>query len=915
MKYPKVWTHGDDCGAGRGGPSPERGGLLGRSGEVAELRAALTGHRQVTVTGAAGVGKSRLALAVAAPPGTGPWRTVVRVRWHDGVPVGPGALTARVTRALTAATGVPPEAEAEAEAEAGADTGLERASCPSPDRGRDTGRDTGPGAGAASRADTGAGARTGRAPDTDASTGTGSDTGTSAGTGDVLAAALAATARGRLLLVLDDVDPVRVECAGLVQRLLMDVPALRVLVTARRALGLGDERVLRLSPLAVDPCAGAPGPAPAVALFLARAPGGAEWDEAGLADVTRVCRMLEGVPLAIELAAGQVGGRTVRELAARLEADQCWLTGPGPLLRRHRSLRASIGAVHALCEPAARKVWRRASVFAGAFSESAAVHLCAGDGVEPEEVPACLALLGAKGVLRVIGEPGAVRVPRYRMARAARDFGAERLRGAGESPDLLTRHAIHYRGVAAVAETLWHTGLQRQAVQIVLDEHDDLMAVARGGRPAPSAPARRRGGPDATPEPDRGPVPSEHEDPPDRPSHPKSSHHLDHLGDPNHPDRPDPADQTGPADRWTQPGSSAQPQTDTSYTLDDPAASDRPDHSDHPGSPNSPQGPDGRAHPDGPDRPDTSDRSARSDHAEPPCETACPAWPHRHSHGADDPEPALPSAFSVPAAQIERTEAAVESVLHLWFWWAVHGRGTEGGALLLGLLPRLPSASPLVARGRGLAAWLVAAHDPRTAHRLVELVWPAAVLAGDDALVGRVAHVQGTLAWQRRDLEAAARYYRLAADTVPERAYGGPPPSVSLAALSVVEAHTSPEAAVRTAERALARPTGCDDLWSAALAQYARAFAEHRAGRSGRAGHRTRRALARLAREPGAAPQARHALRLLLDHIESGEGTGPAGRFPDGSHTPPDFRRRPFVPMPRAGPPSAQTAEDGAGRS
>ncbi|MFJ6102297.1 ATP-binding protein [Streptomyces sp. NPDC092359] len=874
MKYPKVWTHGDDCGDGPGGPPPERGGLLGRSGEVAELRAALAGHRQVTVTGAAGVGKSRLALAVAAPPGSGPWRAMVRVRWHDGVPAGPGALTARVTRALTAAAGAPPGTDADADADANADADL--ASC----------------------------------------------TGTGTGPGDVLAAALAATARGRLLLVLDDVDPVRVECAGLVQRLLMGVPALHVLVTARRALGLGDERVLRLAPLAVDPSAGAPGPAPAVALFLARVRGGAEWDEAGLVDVTRVCRLLEGVPLAIELAAGQVGGRTVRELAARLETDQCWLTGPGPVLRRHRSLRASISAVHALCEPAARKVWRRASVFAGAFSEAAAVQLCAGEGVEPEQVPACLALLGAKGVLQAIGEPGSVRVPRYRMARAARDFGAERLRGAGESPDLLTRHAIHYRGVAAVAETLWHTGLQRQAVQIVLDEHEDLMTVARGGWPAPSAPARRRGRPDADPDPDRGPGPPDHEDPSDRPNHPKPSRnpdhleHLDHLDDPDHPEHPhhpDPsAQREPPAHHPTQPDSPAP--ADISYELNGPAPSDHPDP---PGSPISPEGtdrPDGRAHPDGPD---AFDRSDPPDRSEPPCAPATPAWPRHRPHGAD-PEPTLPSVFSVPTGptvHIERTEAAVESVLHLWFWWAVHGHDAEGGALLLGLLPRLPADSPLVARGRGLAAWLVAAHDPGTAHRLVELVWPAAVLTGDDALVGRVAHVQGTLAWQRRDLEAAARYYRLAADTVPERAYGGPPPSVSLAALSVVEAHTSPEAAVRTAERALARPTGCDDLWSAALAQYARAFAEHRAGRSGRAGHRTRRALARLAEEPGAAPQARHALGHLLDHIESGQASGPAGQLPDGSRTPPGFRRRPFVPMPRAGTPSARTVEDGAGRS
>ncbi|MFG3345883.1 ATP-binding protein [Streptomyces sp. NPDC048018] len=655
------------------------GGLVGRGRELAELRAALGTHRLVCVTGAAGVGKSRLAVAVATSPAEGAGQATVRVRWHDAVPVGPRALSARVARALTAAAGAPPGTH---------------------------------------------------------------------GT-DVAAAACAVAGTDGLLLVLDDIDPVHTECVGLVQRLLPAVPGLRVLVTARRPLGLGDERVLPLAPLAVEPPADGTGPAAAVALLLSAAGGGAPVAEADLPELTRVCRLLEGVPLAIELAAGQLGDRTVRDLAARLEVDQCWLAGRGPVLRRHRSLRAALGAVHALCAPVVRRVWQRAGAFAGSFTEAAAVFVCAGAGVEPDQVPSCLALLCAVGVLEALGEPGGLRLPRYRMARAARDFGAERCEQAGEMPSALARHAVHYRGVAAVAETLWHMGLQRQAARVVMDEHDDLMALvhrATAPRPLPASACARA---------------------------------------------------TGSAE------------------------------------------------------------------------------------GGD------------------AAEAALETVLHLWFWWAAYERGAEGSALLLRLLPLLPADSPLVPRSRWLAAWLTAAHDPATARHQLELAWPAAVMAGDDALVGRIAHVHGTLAWQRRDLDAAAAYYRQAADCIPGAASGGPPPGVSLAALAVVQSHTAPDTAVRTAHHALAQEGNRDDPWAAALAHYACAFADHRAGRAGRAWVRAHHALTRLAAHPEEAPQPRTALQRLIDHLEQTHfDAGPPTRTP-----------RPSVPPPRstAKPPAEET--------
>ncbi|MGW0992213.1 ATP-binding protein [Streptomyces sp. NPDC002520] len=636
-----VWASGEGASAaGRRGT----GGLIGRGQETTALREGLARGRLVTVTGAAGVGKSGLAASVAVPGPGGPWGRVIHVPC-PGAPAATGTLAARVAEALT---GHRPDGDDETTAR------LVPAADPSP-------RPT--------------------------------------------------------LLFLDDADPVRTECAGLVQRLLMEAPGLRVLVTCRQALGLGDERVVRLAPLGAEPAA---------ELFLARAravvPGfRAERDE--LACVTRICRLVEGLPLAVELAAAQLArDPSVHALAERLEHGQCWLAAPGPALRRHRSLRSAVGAAHLLLDRPARVVWSRSSVFAGAFTEPTAAYLCSGAGVAPHQVSACLARLAAAGVLETVGESGGVRPPRYRMTRAARDFGAERLRAAGEFPVALERHVLHCRRLAEVAEDLWNTGNQRQAARLVQDEEEDLTALVESVLARPDAPA-------------------------------------------------------------------------------------------------------------------------------------------------------------------EHVAAALGAVVDLWFWWAVHGHAEEGRAHLARLLPRHTADDPLAARARWLAAWLHAPGDLATARTLLGEVWPAAVLAGDDALIGRVAHVQGLLAWEQGDARTAVECLRQAADIVPVYAPGGPAASVSLAALAIVQAPLAPGAARRSARRALAHPGVREDAWATALARYARACVDHHQGHSGRARHRAGRALAALdtgAVLPGVLrtpdvpdmPQVRAALRRLLADIESGTRTG-----------------------------------------
>ncbi|MFF0203236.1 ATP-binding protein [Streptomyces sp. NPDC005017] len=649
------------CADGPDGPpacDARPGDLVGRDGETARLRELLAAHRLVTVTGPAGVGKSALARAVRAALSGGPGCRTVRVRPPGGATAPAGALAAELVRSL----------------------------------------------------------RTHLAPDGVRVPGTGA---VRAPTPADVARALRAAARGgRTLILLDDVDPVHTECAGLVQRLLMDVPEARVLVTSRAALGLGEERVLRLAPLRTDARDSEDGRSPAVRLFLERARGGGPFD---LSAVREVCRLLEGVPLAIELAAGQTGRHSVAELARLLRRHQCWLSGGRPgAPRRHRSLRSAIGSAYALHERPVRVVWARAAVFSGSFTEAAAVFLCAGGGVAPHQVPGALARLAAIGVLRTEGDPGAVHGPRYRMAAAARDFGRERLRAAGEFPVAVERLVTHARRVAEVAENLWGAGSQRQAVRLLAEEQDDLMAVAR-------------------------------------------------------------------------------------------LALERPEH--------------------------------------------------------------------IPAA--------LEAVVALWFWWVVYDHAEAGRDLLLTLLGRCEEDSPPAVRARWLAAWLTAPGDPHAARALLGRAWPAAVMAGDDAALGRIAHVQGMLALRDGDAVAAAAHFREAADTVPPHAPGGPSAAVSLAALAVAEAAFDPAAARRSARRALSHPDVREDTWACLLARYARAFVDHRHGRRGRAWHRARRALAALDTDlpaPLPAPHGRAALHGLIADIESGAAVRD---------------RVPFVPTPR----------------
>ncbi|MER5490849.1 regulator [Streptomyces sp. NPDC002490] len=273
----------------------------------------------------------------------------------------------------------------------------------------------------------------------------------------------------RALLVLDGFEHLVDGCAGLVRTLLRAAPGLRVLAAGRRPLGVRGERVVPLAPLAEGD---------AVALFADRAgavlPGFA-LDEANAADVREICRRLDGIPLAVELAAGRLTALSPGQLLHRLDDRFRLLTGGGrDALPRHRTLRTAIGWSHELCTTQERLLWARLSVFSGTFDLEAAEYVCGGDGLPPDEVLDVLsALLDQSVVHREDGPSGA----RYRMLETVRAYGADWLEGSGDTARLRRRHLDWYAGLAAWCELEWFSPRQREVAARTAAELPNVRAA------------------------------------------------------------------------------------------------------------------------------------------------------------------------------------------------------------------------------------------------------------------------------------------------------------------------------------------------------------------------------------------------------------------------------------------------------
>ncbi|GAB1334547.1 hypothetical protein ACE1SV_11370 [Streptomyces sp. E-15] len=266
----------------------------------------------------------------------------------------------------------------------------------------------------------------------------------------------------RALLVLDGFEHLVAACAELVAELLRKLPELRVLATGRRPLGLAGERLFALAPLGDDE---------AVDLLAdrARAQGAPVDDDAG---VRELCRRLEGLPLALELAAGRLRALSPAQLLERLDDRFRLLAGGGrDTLPRHRTLRTAIGWSHELCTPAERLLWARLSVFARTFDLDAAEYVCSGDGLPAEDVLDVLSELLAQSVVSREETPSG---PRYRMLDTVRAYGAGWLEATGDADRLRRRHRDWYLGLATWCELEWFSPRQREVAARVDAELPNL---------------------------------------------------------------------------------------------------------------------------------------------------------------------------------------------------------------------------------------------------------------------------------------------------------------------------------------------------------------------------------------------------------------------------------------------------------
>jgi predicted ATPase/DNA-binding beta-propeller fold protein YncE len=260
-----------------------------------------------------------------------------------------------------------------------------------------------------------------------------------------------------MLMVLDNCEHVLDACADLLAAVLEECPQVVTLATSRQTLGLEGERALRVPPL----------PVPdddvlssteleqydGIRLFVdraARALPSFTITDGDLDAVVQLCRRLDGLPLAIELAAARVRSLSPRQIAERLAQRLPVLaTGPRTAPERQRTLGAPIDWSYGLCSAVEREVWCAASVFTGSFTLEAAEQVCA---VPPEQVLDAIDGLLDKSVL-VRDDDGSV--ARYRMLETLREYGHERLDEAGALPAARRRHRDWIDDLTARADAAW----------------------------------------------------------------------------------------------------------------------------------------------------------------------------------------------------------------------------------------------------------------------------------------------------------------------------------------------------------------------------------------------------------------------------------------------------------------------------
>ena len=314
--------------------------------------------------------------------------------------------------------------------------------------------------------------------------------------GDGLEALIDFLTGRHLLLVLDNCEHLLDEVAALSAALLRRCPDVQILATSREPLRVVGEAVLPVPAMAAPEPERSGGVAglsryDAVALFTERAAAAVPdfaLTEDNYRAVAALCHRLDGLPLAIELAAGRLRSLSPAQILSKLDDRYALLTrGERGRPDRQQTLRASIEWSYQLCTPAEQRLWARLCVFAGSFELDAVEAVCTGDIAGDEIVDLVSGLVDKSIVVRHEGGT----VAQYRLLETLREFGLERLNEAGDGPALRMRHLQWYAALVHTAKAEWISERQaywlarlpaesaniRSALDFCLNEHGDADAV------------------------------------------------------------------------------------------------------------------------------------------------------------------------------------------------------------------------------------------------------------------------------------------------------------------------------------------------------------------------------------------------------------------------------------------------------
>jgi predicted ATPase/DNA-binding winged helix-turn-helix (wHTH) protein len=290
---------------------------------------------------------------------------------------------------------------------------------------------------------------------------------------------IAATlAKKQLLLVFDNCEHLIAAAAELIEALLERVPGLSILATSQETLRIPAEQVYRLNPLALPPPSATEiAGFGAVALFVERAKAADRrfaLDGDNDASVVEICRRLDGIPLALEMAAARLPLLGIEGLRTRLDERLHMLsTGPRTAEWRHRTLRDTVAWSYGLLDTADQQVFRRLSGFAGSFSLDAAIAVAGGPDANRWELVDALGRLVDKSLVTVEGGEQ----PRYRLLETLRLYALERLSVSGESEAIAERHARYFTELFDRAYEAWETTPDAVWLGIHAPEIDNVRAA------------------------------------------------------------------------------------------------------------------------------------------------------------------------------------------------------------------------------------------------------------------------------------------------------------------------------------------------------------------------------------------------------------------------------------------------------